>query len=626
MAEGLRGGFGSGRVVAVHGSVLDIRFPAGSLPAIREAIEIECDLGRPLIAEVQQHLDPATVRAVALEITAGLPRGASARSSGAVIRVPVGEPVLGRLLNAIGEPVNRGPPLPSDIARRPIHAPAPAIDRQRGTLEIFHTGIKVIDLLAPLVKGGKAAMFGGAGVGKTVLIMELIRTTVERHAGISVFSGIGERSREGHELLLELRESGVLERTALVFGQMNEPPGARWRAGLTALAIAEHFRDTVHEDVLLLIDNVYRYVQAGGEVSGLLGRLPSRVGYQPTLASEIAELEERIASVAGAAISSIQAVYVPADDFTDPAVAEIFSHLDSSIVLSRDMASEGMYPAVDPLGSTFEPARSASRRRGSLPGRAGCPQDHRALSRTPGDHRPPRHRGAERCRPDDSAARPPVDAVPHPTLHGHCRVHRKTRSHGRARSDAAGLPRHPRRRSGFLGREFALHGRRSRRGPREGKASRCGGRMRLTVTTPLAIVVNVADVTHVRAEDDTGAFGILPGHADFLTALAVSVVSWRNAGGDEHHVAVRGGMLEVRGGGSISIAAPDAVRGEDLQRLETDVVAVFRRQLADEQAARTDAQRLYLAAIRQICRFLRPERADGFPGSFAANETEGLEG
>jgi F-type H+-transporting ATPase subunit beta len=243
------------------------------------------------------------------------------------------------LLNALGEPMDRGVCLAADTERRPIHAPAPALDRQGGVREIFHTGIKVIDLLAPLIAGGKAAMFGGAGVGKTVLIMELIRTTVERHSGISVFAGIGERSREGHERLLELGQSGVLERTALVFGLMNEPPGARWRAGLTALAIAEHFRDAAHENVLFLIDNVYRLVQAGGEVSGLLGRLPSRVGYQPTLASEIAEFEERIASVAGRAITSIQAVYVPADDFTDPAVAEIFSHLDSSIVLSRDMAS-----------------------------------------------------------------------------------------------------------------------------------------------------------------------------------------------------------------------------------------------------------------------------------------------
>jgi len=341
-----------GRIAAIHGSVIDIEFAAGTLPAINEAVSIERDRGRMLVAEVQQHLGPDLVRAVALGDTAGLRRGVSVQALGAPIRVPVGDAVLGRLLDATGNPVDRGPEFGANIERRSIHARAPALDRQSGGREMFHTGIKVIDLLAPLIAGGKAAMFGGAGVGKTVLIMELIRTTVESHAGISVFAGIGERSREGHELLLELGRSGVLKRTALVFGQMNEPPGARWRAGLTALAIAEHFRDSAHENVLLLIDNVYRLVQAGGEVSGLLGRLPSRVGYQPTLATEIAEFEERIASVAGAAITSIQAVYVPADDFTDPAVAEIFSHLDSSIVLSRTMASEGIYPAVDPLAST----------------------------------------------------------------------------------------------------------------------------------------------------------------------------------------------------------------------------------------------------------------------------------
>ena len=352
MAEASHNARLSGQLTAIHGSVVDIRFAEGVLPDINESIAIERDPGTSLIAEVQQHLDSMTVRAVALGNTAGLSRGASARAMGAPIRVPVGDAVLGRLLNAVGEPADRGPGLPAGTPYRPIHASAPALERLGAAQEIFHTGIKVIDLLAPLIKGGKAAMFGGAGVGKTVLIMELIRTTVERHAGISVFAGIGERSREGHELLLELKQSGVLARTALVFGQMNEPPGARWRAGLTALTIAEHFRDEKHENVLLLIDNVYRLVQAGGEVSGLLGRLPSRVGYQPTLASEIAELEQRIASVAGAAITSIQAVYVPADDFTDPAVAEIFSHLDSSIVLSREMASEAMYPAVDPLAST----------------------------------------------------------------------------------------------------------------------------------------------------------------------------------------------------------------------------------------------------------------------------------
>lgn len=347
-----RHGPADGRVIAIHGSVIDIRFPPHALPAINEAVTIEWDRGPPLVTEVQKHLDMDSVRAVALENTAGLRRGAIARTTGSAIRVPVGDPILGRLLNSVGEPADRGLPFPSDIERRPIHAPAPAIDKRVGTVETFSTGVKVIDLLAPLVKGGKAAMFGGAGVGKTVLIMELIRTTVEKHSGISIFAGIGERSREGHELLLELKQSGVMARTALVFGQMNEPPGARWRAGLTALTMAEYFRDAAHENVLLLIDNVYRLVQAGSEVSGLLGRLPSRVGYQPTLASEIAELEERIASVAGASITSIQAVYVPADDFTDPAVAEIFSHLDSSIVLSRDMASEGMYPAIDPLAST----------------------------------------------------------------------------------------------------------------------------------------------------------------------------------------------------------------------------------------------------------------------------------
>jgi F-type H+/Na+-transporting ATPase subunit beta len=342
----------AGRVVAARGSVLDIEFPAGDLPAIHEALAIDWDVGAALTAEVQQHLDLQRVRAVALQGTGGLKRGASVRRLSSPIRVPVGQPVLGRLLNVLGETTDRGPPLAVDVERRPIHAAAPPLERQSAARERFHTGIKAIDLLAPLIEGGKAAMFGGAGVGKTVLIMELIRTTVERHAGISVFSGIGERSREGHELLSELQASGVLGRTALVFGQMNEPPGARWRTGLAALAIAEHFRDSAHQNVLLLIDNVYRLVQAGAEVSGLLGRLPSRVGYQPTLADEVAELEERITSVAGTAITSIQAVYVPADDFTDPAVAEIFSHLDSSIVLSRDMASEGMYPAVDPLASS----------------------------------------------------------------------------------------------------------------------------------------------------------------------------------------------------------------------------------------------------------------------------------
>ncbi len=341
-----------GRVIAVTGSVVDVSFAGGPLPAVNSALDVEWDGPHRLTLEIQQHLDLDTVRAVAMQNTAGLARGVSVLGTGGPITVPVGDAVLGRLLNVVGEPVDRLGDFAADVPRRSIHQPSPKLEQNGRAREVFRSGIKVIDLLAPVANGGKAAMFGGAGVGKTVLIMELIRATVERYAGVSVFAGIGERSREGHELLLELRQSGVLDRTALVFGQMNEPPGARWRVGMTALTIAEYVRDVKGENVLLLIDNVFRFVQAGGEVSGLLGRLPSRVGYQPTLATEIAELEERIASVGDRAITAIQAVYVPADDFTDPAVAETFSHLDSTIVLSREMASEGLYPAIDPLASS----------------------------------------------------------------------------------------------------------------------------------------------------------------------------------------------------------------------------------------------------------------------------------
>ncbi len=339
-------------VSAVRGSVVDIAVETGRLPAIGDTVEIGWDAPGRLLTEVQSHLGPGSIRTVALQRTAGLKRGTPATPLGAPLQVSVGDCVLGRLLDVTGAPIDRGPTLPADAPRRPIHRPSPPLAQQSPTRAVFETGIKVIDLLSPLVRGGKAGMFGGAGVGKTVLVMELIHTMVQRYSGTSVFAGIGERTREGHELLTEMRKSGVLDRTTLVFGQMNEPPGSRWRVGLTALTIAEYFRDAMRRDVLLLMDNVFRFVQAGSEISGLLGRLPSRVGYQPTLATEVAELESRIVSTAGAAITAIQAVYVPADDFTDPAVAEIFSHLDSSIVLSRSMAAEGIYPAVDPLQST----------------------------------------------------------------------------------------------------------------------------------------------------------------------------------------------------------------------------------------------------------------------------------
>jgi F-type H+-transporting ATPase subunit beta len=342
----------SGVVHAVRGAVVDVLFKDGVMPPINAALTVEWDQPTLLLLEVHSHLDVNTLRAVAFRSTAGLSRGVAVRATGSPVTVPVGVAVLGRLLDVIGHPQDNGAALPDDTPRRSIHALPPLLRTQTTSTEVFETGIKVIDLLTPMAQGGKAAMFGGAGVGKTVLVMELIRAMVEKYQGISVFAGIGERSREGHELLTEMQASGVLARTVLVYGQMNEPPGARWRAPLTALTISEYFRDQKHQNVLLLMDNVFRFVQAGAEVSSLLGRLPSRVGYQPTLATEVARLQERIASVAGAAVTAIQAVYVPADDFTDPAVTTISSHMDCVIVLSRAQAAEGFYPAIDPLASS----------------------------------------------------------------------------------------------------------------------------------------------------------------------------------------------------------------------------------------------------------------------------------
>jgi F-type H+-transporting ATPase subunit beta len=343
---------GTGTVSAVRGAALDVRFPDDALPAIDDALAIDDGRGGHVLAEVQAHIDTRTVRCIALESTTGLRRGELATAAGGPLTTPVGKGILGRLLNVVGAVCDNGPALLPDTPRWPIHRAPPALAVQAGVEELFRTGIKVIDLLTPLAQGGKSAMFGGAGVGKTVLVMELINAMARSYEGISVFAGVGERSREGHEMLLDMRASGVLEHAVLVYGQMNEPPGARWRVPMTALTIAEYFRDEGHRNVLLLMDNIFRFVQAGAEISGLLGRLPSRVGYQPTLASEVAALQERIASVGGAAITAIEAVYVPADDFTDPAVTTIAAHVDSMVVLSRAMAAEGMYPAIDPIASS----------------------------------------------------------------------------------------------------------------------------------------------------------------------------------------------------------------------------------------------------------------------------------
>ena len=339
-----------GKVVQVMGPVLDIRFADGELPELLNAIELHNN-GKPLIVEVAQHIGDNVVRCIAMAATDGLVRGAEAVDTGGPIKVPVGDACLGRVFNLLGEPVDEQP-APTGVEHWPIHRPAPAFDEQESSTELLETGIKVVDLICPYAKGGKIGLFGGAGVGKTVLIQELIYNIATAHNGYSVFTGVGERTREGNDLYGEMAESGVLSKTALVYGQMNEPPGARMRVALSGLTMAEYFRDVKHQDVLLFIDNIFRFTQAGSEVSALLGRMPSAVGYQPTLATEMGALQERITSTRKGSITSVQAVYVPADDLTDPAPATTFTHLDATTVLSRDIASQGIYPAVDPLDST----------------------------------------------------------------------------------------------------------------------------------------------------------------------------------------------------------------------------------------------------------------------------------
>jgi F-type H+/Na+-transporting ATPase subunit beta len=345
----------TGVVTQVVGPVVDVEFPAGQLPDIYTALIIEGVQanGEPvrLTTEVQQLLGNHRVRSVAMDNTDGLTRGMTVTNTGDPIRVPVGNQTLGRILNVLGDPVDEAGPVNTE-ERWPIHRPAPALVDRSTEIEIFETGIKVVDLLAPYAKGGKIGLFGGAGVGKTVIIMELIHNIAQEHGGVSVFGGVGERTREGNDLWHEMKDSGVLDKVALVYGQMNEPPGARLRVALSALTVAEYFRDTAKQDVLLFVDNIFRFVQAGSEVSALLGRMPSAVGYQPTLANEMGELQERITSTKDGSITSIQAVYVPADDLTDPAPATTFGHLDATTVLSRQIAELGIYPAVDPLTST----------------------------------------------------------------------------------------------------------------------------------------------------------------------------------------------------------------------------------------------------------------------------------
>jgi F-type H+-transporting ATPase subunit beta len=344
-----------GKVVQVIGPVLDVEFESGHLPELYNALEINAttDSGQEInvTVEVQQHIGRNQVRAVAMSSTDAVVRGMEVVDTGGPISVPVGSAALGRILNVLGEPVDNGAPIPADAPRWPIHRKRPDFVDLEPKTEVFETGIKVIDLIAPFVKGGKIGLFGGAGVGKTVVIMELINNVAKGHGGRSVFCGVGERTREGNDLYLEMKESGVIDNVALIYGQMNEPPGARLRVGLSGLTVAEYFRDEEHSDVLVFIDNIFRFTQAGSEVSALLGRMPSAVGYQPTLATEMGDLQERITSTKNGSITSVQAIYVPADDITDPAPATAFAHLDATVVLSRAITELGIYPAVDPLAS-----------------------------------------------------------------------------------------------------------------------------------------------------------------------------------------------------------------------------------------------------------------------------------
>ena len=391
----------TGKVIQVIGPVLDVEFPPGRLPAIFNALKLTnptlSDEKWNLVVEVAQHLGENSVRCISMDTTEGLVRGTEVKDTGEGISIPVGKGVLGRILNVIGEPVDEGGPVKYEKTL-PIHRPAPSFAEQSTEVEVFETGIKVVDLLTPYLKGGKIGLFGGAGVGKTVLIMELINNVAQQHGGYSVFGGVGERTREGNDLWLEMKESGVLEKASLVYGQMNEPPGARARVALSALTSAEYFRDEEGQDVLLFIDNIFRFVQANSEVSALLGRMPSAVGYQPTLSTDVGELQERITSTTKGSITSVQAIYVPADDLTDPAPATTFAHLDATTVLSRQIAELGIYPAVDPLDSTSrilepnvvgEEHYAVARRRSA---------DTSEVQGPPGYHRHPRHGGAFRGR------------------------------------------------------------------------------------------------------------------------------------------------------------------------------------------------------------------------------------
>ena len=547
-----------GRVARVVGPVVDVEFPPDRIPPLYNALTVEVNLAGQgegessftMTLEVAQHLGDNLVRTIALKPTDGLVRGAPVTDTGAPISVPVGDVTKGHVFNVTGDVLNLEEGETLEVTERwPIHRQPPAFDQLEARTKMFETGIKVIDLLTPYVQGGKIGLFGGAGVGKTVLIQEMIQRVAQDHGGVSVFAGVGERTREGNDLIGEMEEAGVFDKTALVFGQMDEPPGTRLRIALTGLTMAEYFRDVQHQDVLLFIDNIFRFTQAGSEVSTLLGRMPSAVGYQPNLADEMGQLQERITSAGGHSITSLQAIYVPADDYTDPAPATTFAHLDATTELSREIAAKGIYPAVDPLASTVSYSRPgpggprALRRRHARQGHSAEEQG------TAGHHRHPRRRRAERGRQDHRRTRAPYRAVP---LAEH--VHGRE-VHGRARLDRAAVGDHRgvqahrrrplRRCSGAGVLQLRWHRRPGAQRPRTGQGSLMASGKSLQVE----VVSHEGRLWHgaalsVQIPTVDGSLGILPGRQPLLAQLGDGTVTV-TCSGEVVSVEVSGGFASI---------------------------------------------------------------------------------
>ena len=539
----------TGKVIQITGPVIDVEFPPGDLPNIYNALEIKrpSDEGSEgaddtLVVEVQQHLGNNWVRAVAMSTTDGLARGLDAVDTGSPITVPVGEATLGRVFDVLGKPIDGKGEVKAD-KRLPIHRDPPSFEEMETEAQVFETGIKVIDLIAPFRRGGKVGVFGGAGTGKTVIIQELIRNIAAEHGGYSVFAGVGERSREGNDLLGEMTESGVIDKTVMVFGQMNEPPGARQRVGLSALAMAEYFRDEEGRDILLFIDNIFRFTQAGSEVSALLGRMPSAVGYQPTLATEMGDLQERITSTRKGSITSLQAIFVPADDYTDPAPATTFAHLDSTIRLERSIVELGHLPGRRPADLDVDRARSAHRGRRALRGLARGAADPAALQGPPGHHRHPRHGRAVGGGQGHRGPCPAAAALHEPAVQRGRAVHRPPRRVRRAQGDGPRLRRDPPGQARPAARAGLLHGRQDRRRDGERGEARLMPLQLEIVSPERRAFTDEVDMVIVPGID--GQLGILPHHTRLISALGTGELRIKK-GGTEQSMLISGGFVEVR--------------------------------------------------------------------------------